>query len=114
VFHLCLLLGFQGRYALEGRERLDYLTARLGDEIAHLQGRRVAFAPHWAAPDRAVHKLRGELPLWVMGMVFGTLALVAFVAMRVQLDRSTEHTLAPYADIVRLAPQAAHITITWP
>jgi type VI secretion system protein ImpK len=114
VFHLCLLLGFQGRYALDGREKLDYLTARLGDEIAHLQGRRVAFAPHWAAPDRVVHKLRGELPLWAMGVVFGTLALVAFVAMRVQLDRSTERALAPYADVVRLAPQAAHVTITWP
>ena len=35
VFHMCLLLGFQGRYILEGPEKLAYLTARLGDEIAH-------------------------------------------------------------------------------
>jgi len=34
VFHMCLLLGFQGRYILEGSEKLAYLTARLGDEIA--------------------------------------------------------------------------------
>lgn len=114
VYHLCLLLGFQGRYALESPEKLDYLTARLGDEIAHLQGRRIAFAPHWAAPDRVVHKLRRELPLWAMGVVFATLALLAFGAMRVQLDRSTERALAPYADVVRLAPQPAHLTITWP
>lgn len=114
VFHLCLLLGFLGRYALEGHEKLDYLTARLGDEIAHLQGRRTAFAPHWAAPDRVVHKLRGELPLWAMAVVFGGLALAAFIAMRLQLDRSTERDLAPYSDVVKLAPQAAHVVITWP
>lgn len=37
VFHMCLLLGFQGKYLLEGPEKLAYLTARLGDEIAHMK-----------------------------------------------------------------------------
>ncbi len=68
VFHLCLLLGFLGRYALEGCEKLDYLTARLA----------------------------------------------AFIAMRLQLDRSTERDLAPYNDVVKFAPHAAHVMITWP
>jgi len=31
VFHMCLLLGFQVKYLLEGPEKLAYLTARLGD-----------------------------------------------------------------------------------
>jgi type VI secretion system protein ImpK len=43
---MCLLLGFQGRYMLEGTEKLNYLTSRLGDEIAHLKGKRGGFAPH--------------------------------------------------------------------
>jgi type VI secretion system protein ImpK len=58
VFHMCLLLGFQGKYALEGTEKLGYLTARLGDEILHLQGRRSAFAPHWAPPIRSASCVR--------------------------------------------------------
>lgn len=33
VFHMCLLLGFQGKYLLEGPEKLAYLTARIGDEL---------------------------------------------------------------------------------
>lgn len=114
VFHMCLLLGFKGRYVLEGPEKLDYLTARLGDEIVHLQGRRAPFAPHWAAPDHVVHKLRSELPLWAMGAVFGVLTLVAYVGLRLHLDRATERDLARYSDIVQLAPQAAHVTITLP
>jgi type VI secretion system protein ImpK len=32
---------------LEGAEKLNYLTARLGDEIAHLKGKSAGFAPHW-------------------------------------------------------------------
>jgi type VI secretion system protein ImpK len=40
VFHMCLLLGFQGKYLLEGPEKLAYLTARIGDEIAHMKGKR--------------------------------------------------------------------------
>lgn len=114
VFHMCLLLGFRGRYVLEGPEKLDYLTARLGDEIVHLQGRRAAFAPHWAAPDRPTHKLQREVPLWAMAGVFAALALVAFIGMRVQLDRATERELSAYSDIVQLAPLPAQVTITLP
>ena len=114
VFHMCLLLGFQGRYILEGVEKLSWLTARLGDEIVHLQGKRSPFAPHWAPPDRIAHKLRSEVPMWVMGSVFAIVALVAFAGLRSQLHRSTDNDLGRYADVVKLAPQPAYVTITLP
>ena len=114
VFHMCLLLGFQGRYILEGVEKLSWLTARLGDEIVHLQGRRAPFAPHWAPPDRIAHKLRSEVPIWVIGSVFAIVALVAFAGLRSQLHRSTDNDLGRYADVVKLAPQPAYVTITLP
>lgn len=114
VFHMCLLLGFRGRYVLEGIEKLDYLTARLGDEIIHLQGRRTAFAPHWTAPDDVVHELRCEAPVWVMACMFVMLALAGFIGMRMQLDHVTERDLAGYSNIVQLAPRAAQLTITLP
>jgi type VI secretion system protein ImpK len=114
VFHMCLLLGFQGRYALEGAEKLSWLTARLGDEIMHLRGRRSGFAPHWAPPDNFVHKLRSEVPLWAVASIFALVALVAFIGLRTQLERDTEAGLATHTDIVRLAPQPAYVTITLP
>jgi len=114
VYHMCLLLGFEGRHALDGSEKLGYITGRLGDEIVHLQGKRAEFAPHWAPPDRIAHKLRRDVPLWVMGSVFALIALVAFVGMRAQLARATEAEVAPYSGIVKLAPQAAYISITLP
>ena len=51
---------------LEGSEKLNYLTGRLGDEIAQLRGKRPSFAPHWAAPDRVAHALKRDVPLWVI------------------------------------------------
>jgi len=114
VFHMCLLLGFQGKYLLEGSEKLNYLTARLGDEIARMRGQSKGFAPHWAAPDRVRHQLKNEVPLWVIASVFGLVALLGFIGLRWQLTEHAKHALGEYHDIVQLAPQVAHITITLP
>jgi len=114
VFHMCLLLGFQGKYLIEGTEKLGYLTSRLGDEIARLKGKRAGFAPSWAAPDHVSHQLKHEVPLWVIASVFGLLSLIAFVGLRWNLNQFTQKSLAEHHDIVQLAPQVAHITITLP
>ncbi len=114
VFHMCLLLGFQGKYLIEGSEKLGYLTARLGDEIARIKGQGAGFAPHWAAPDRIQHQLKNELPLWVVGSVFGLMALLAFIGLRWQLGQHASTALGPAQHIVHLAPQVANITITLP
>jgi type VI secretion system protein ImpK len=111
VFHMCLLLGFQGKYMIEGLEKLEYLTARLGDEIASMKGKRAAFAPHWDRPDKVSHQIKSETPLWV---VCSVLALLAFVGLSSWSTQSTKSMLAGYSDLVKLAPRAANITITLP
>ena len=114
VFHMCLLLGFQGKYLIEGSEKLGYLTARLGDEIARIKGQGAGFAPHWAAPDRVQHQLKNEVPLWVVASVFGLMALLAYTGLRWQQGQHTTESLGQAHHIVQLAPQVAHITITLP
>lgn len=114
VFHMCLLMGFQGKYLIEGTEKLGYLTARLGDEIAHLKGRRAEFAPHALPPDRVSHKLRAEVPLWVVASMFALAGLLAFIGLRFALDRQTLGDLAAYAQVIKMPAQTAHVTITLP
>jgi len=114
VFYLCLLLGFEGRYALEGSEKLGYLTARVGDELAHHKGRRASFAPHWRAPDAIKHSLRGEVPLWAVASVFGLFAMLAFIGLHTYLDRSTAGSVLAYHQIVAQPPLTANLTITLP
>lgn len=114
VFHMCLLLGFQGKYIIDGSEKLAYLTSRLGDDVAHLKGARPLFAPHALPPDRIMNRLRNEVPVWVFASLFGTLSLLAYIVIQWQLQRHAEQQLAAYTDVVRLAPPAANVTITLP
>jgi len=114
VFHMCLLLGFQGRYILEGTEKLSYLTSRLGDEIAHMKGKRGGFAPHAERPDQIRHKLRSDLPLWVLCSVFGLICILGYVGLRTSLGRTSEARMNAYNDVVKMAPRAANLTITLP
>lgn len=114
VFHMCLLLGFEGRYALDGRDKLNYLVARLGDEIARMRGKSRGFAPHAERPDQIVNTLRSDLSLWVLTSVFALAALGAYVGFRAKLGHDTDAALAGYNDLVKLPPRAANVTITLP
>ena len=114
VFHMCLLLGFQGRYALDGQDKLNYLVARLGDEIARMRGKNRGFAPHAERPDQITNTLRSDLSLWVLSAVFALAGLAAYVGFRAKLSHDTETTLASYNDLVKLPPRAANVTITLP
>lgn len=73
VFYTCLLLGFQGKYLLEGEEKLGYLTHKLAQEIQQVRGGKAEFAPNWQLPQRFQAFVRHELPLW---LYFALLAVV--------------------------------------
>lgn len=114
VFHMCLLLGFRGKYLIEGPERLGYLTAQLGDQIAHLKGRKASFAPHALRPDSISHELRRNMPLWSICAFAALSALVAFTAIRSHLEHQTRSVMDPYRGVVNAPPRLPHITITLP
>lgn len=114
VYYLCLLLGFRGKYALEASEKLGYTTARVGDEIASMKGKRAGFAPHWEPPDSITHTLKREVPMWVVASVCALIGLVTLTGLDYSLSRTTENTLASFHDVVQMAPTAAHLTITLP
>lgn len=114
VYHMCLLLGFQGRFALDGQDKLNYLTARLGDEIARMRGKARGFAPHADRPDQIAHKLGSDLSLCVLGSVVALAGLCAYLGFRTTLAHETERSVASYNDLVKLPPRSANVTITLP
>ncbi|MBY4729559.1 type IVB secretion system protein IcmH/DotU [Cupriavidus pauculus] len=114
VFHMCLLLGFRGKYILEGPEKLAYLTARVGDEIATIKGKRAAFAPHWPLPDKVAHQLKRETPLWIFGAVFALIALLAYLGLSTSLNSKTNDSMQAYSQVIKLGPRFSHLTISLP
>ena len=99
VYYTCLILGFQGKYLLEGTERLSYLIGRMGQEIAQARGGKADFAPHSKLPFRFQEFVRHELPL---GLFFGLVALIA-----VGIFVSYSYLLGGQADAVVALPQGA-------
>ncbi len=114
VFHLCLLLGFKGKYLLEGPEKLSYFTRQLGEQIAHLKGQRAPFAPHWQAPDRIAHRLRRNFPAWALASVLALSGLLAYIGLRDYSADQTAAALSPYQNLVSLPPRAPYLQITLP
>lgn len=111
---MCLLLGFRGKYIIEGPEKLAYLTARLGDEISAIKGKRAAFAPQWPLPDKVAHTLKRETPLWIFGAVFALIALLGYIALSHTLRTKTNETLEGYSQVIKLGPRFSHLTISLP
>lgn len=114
VFYMCLLTGFQGKYMLESKEKLNYLIATLDKEIAHLKGKRAQFAPHWKSPDSIKHMMRAEIPLWIVSAAFTLFGVAIYAGLSWYLADHTNTTLGAYYDIVKLAPKVANITISLP
>lgn len=114
VFHMCLLLGFQGKYIMEGPEKLAYLTSRLGDEIASIKGKHAGFAPRWPLPDQISHTLKREAPQWVVAAVFSLIGLITFIGLSTHLGSTTREQLSAYEGTVRLGPRQANLIISLP
>ncbi len=90
VFYTMLLLGFQGKYIIEGSEKLDYLISRLGQEITHARGGRHGFAPNWNLPHKFQSYVRDDLPLWLFFALLGLIACLFFFSFRWWLSSGTE------------------------
>lgn len=114
VFHMCLLLGFHGRFTEDTIDKLAYITARVGDEIVHIKGKSRGFAPQAERPDQIVNKLRSHTPIWAACAIFALVGLSTFTWLSTSLTHDTRATLAAYHDLVRLPPRPATITITLP
>lgn len=90
VYYTCLVLGFQGKYLLEGTERLSYLVGRIGQEIAQARGGKAAFAPHSKLPFRFQEFVRHELPLWLFFALLAVVAVAVFIGYAYFLGNQAE------------------------
>jgi type VI secretion system protein ImpK len=79
VYHLCLALGFEGKFSIGQKDQLRYLANTLGQDIARFRKTPKALSPDWALPDQVSQMLRHEVPLWLY------LALIALVCVGVYL-----------------------------
>ncbi|OQR28008.1 type VI secretion system protein ImpK [Pseudomonas sp. Bc-h] len=77
VYHLCLALGFEGKFGIGEKDQLRYLANTLGQDIARYRKTPKTLSPDWALPDQVSQMLRHEVPVWLY------LALIALVCLAV-------------------------------
>lgn len=87
VYHLCLALGFEGRYSLEQKEQLAYIANSLGQDLAKGQQVPQALSPDWALPDQVSHLLRYEVPMWLYVALLAAGCGIVFWVLRWLLER---------------------------
>ncbi|MGE7989493.1 type IVB secretion system protein IcmH/DotU [Pseudomonas sp. NPDC089554] len=97
VYHLCLALGFEGKFSIGSKDQLRYLANSLGQDIARYRKAPKALSPDWALPDQVSQMLRHEVPLWV----YLALIALACVAVYLTLDWLLDKDVAALAEQVR-------------
>jgi type VI secretion system protein ImpK len=87
VFCLTLILGFQGKYKLRGREELQHLIRELAREINNYRGGSSALSPHGRIPDEPVEQRVQTIPrwYWITGAVSIATVLILFIALKLIL-----------------------------
>jgi type VI secretion system protein ImpK len=90
VYHLCLLLGFAGRYSLGGRGDLRAIIMQTAERIQRIRQTGPELAPFWRFPSEAAPK--SGMDPWVLRLMIGAgacfvLTVFAFVVYTVFLNR---------------------------
>lgn len=99
VYHLCLALGFEGKYSVGDKDPLHYLANTLGQDIARYRHVPDTSTTDWALPDPVSHLLRHEVPVWVYLAVIALVCVAVYATLAHLLDQ----------DVARLAEQIDHL-----
>jgi type VI secretion system protein ImpK len=96
LMYICLALGFQGKYRLDGDgpNRLEGVKDQLYRAIHNKRGDiEPALSPHWQGIRQASGVLRPFVPIWVLGVGLGVLLLSAYGVFSFQLSGDSDQVL---------------------
>jgi type VI secretion system protein ImpK len=92
VYYLCLSLGFEGRYRVEGVERLRQLTTDLASDLAKLRKGGDELSPPPPPEGGGIAGQIGRrLPPWVALAVSGAVLVMLYSSYAVLLHREAAH-----------------------
>jgi type VI secretion system protein ImpK len=89
VYHLCLLLGFAGRYSIGGRGDLRTIVMQTADKIQRIRQTGGELSPVWRLTGEAVRRMGGDpwvSRLAVAAIVCFVLAVVLFLGFYLMLN----------------------------
>jgi type VI secretion system protein ImpK len=95
VYYLCLLLGYEGKYAVDSKADLHLLMDGLRERIERISRRMPAFSPDAEPPPRKVAAPPADDPMpkkiRLLALASVGFALVCFLAFKIQLIFGAEN-----------------------
>jgi len=90
IYYLCFLLGYEGRYALDEREKLDVLMDDLREQIGRVRGGQSALSPDGAFPAQpagpAIVPASPVAPWRLAAVICAVAAVVGWVVLKLVLS----------------------------
>jgi type VI secretion system protein ImpK len=101
VYYLCLLFGFQGKFAIRGGDiELANLIDLLRSELGKALDIADELSPSAERPDDAVGRARGRTLIWVSAGAM-VLTLTLYIALRVSIANESASLREPPAETAR-------------
>jgi type VI secretion system protein ImpK len=79
VYHLCMLLGFAGRYSLGGRGELQSTMHAVGDKIRRIRQLPAEISPMWALPNDQIQVSTSDP--WIKRLMIASIACVVLTIL---------------------------------
>lgn len=104
VFGLCLILGFEGQYRLQEREKLRGLIEDVTREVQAKWGDVPSLSPHGKRPEELMELVKRELPVWVVLVTSAGLVILFFLALSFLISQDAGHVLDQLRKLLQEAP----------
>lgn len=88
LYYLCLLLGFQGVYAVKNPDALDALIERIGLKLSRLLPAQDVFSPHGVPADSGRRKAGKQLPVIPIAIGLVLVSVLGFVGLKIAIGSS--------------------------
>ncbi len=82
IFYLCLSLGFQGQYAVQGGHALGPVVEQLAAQLGGAAGGGDVISPHAEARERFRGSMRQDVPIIGLSVGLFVIAVVVFLVLR--------------------------------
>lgn len=101
IFFLCLALGFQGRWRIEGQDQLGAVIEGVGNHVALAVGGGETIAPNADRKDGGGGAVRRELPFLAVALGFFVVALLVVITLRLLVGSSAEDVADGIRNLVK-------------
>jgi type VI secretion system protein ImpK len=91
VYHLCMALGFRGKYQFLEREKIKTLIEETYAELCHVRNKSSGLlAPHGSRGDEIVDVVTREIPFWVIAVFAVAIGFFFYMTMTFMISNAAK------------------------